>query len=1038
MFVDTFIRRPILASVCSLVIILAGAVAIPTMPVAQYPALAPPSVGVTAIYTGANAQAVETAVTTPLEQAINGVEGMLYMTSSSTNSGVSTINVTFDVTRNTDIAAVDVQNRVNRALGRLPLEVRTTGITVQKAVTDFVLGAGVFSRTGQYDSLFLSNYIDVYMKDELKRVPGVGDVIIFGERKYSMRLWLDPGRLAARGITAGDVVNALREQNVQVAAGSIGEAPAREDQSYQISVRAAGRLQEARDFENIVVKAGEDGSLVRLKDVARTELGAEAYTTQLRFQGIDAVGLAVIQLPTANALDVEAAVVAELERLAERFPPGMEYRVAFNTTTVVRESIREVLKTLVEAIILVVLVMFVFLQSWRSTLIPTITIPVSLVGAFAFIKLTGFSINTLTLFGIILATGIVVDDAIVVIENIERHIQEYGKTATQAASDAMGEVLGAVIATALVLIAVFVPVSFFPGTTGRLYAQFSLTIAFSVALSAFNALTLTPALSALLLKGGAAHGKGAFFRRVEALIAAGTRGYVATVGRLMRVRWAVVGSFVAVLALTAWVYVKVPRAFVPEQDLGYIMTLVQAPAGASLDYTSGIARQVEAILIKTPEVLGVFSVMGFSFSGAAPNQGMIFSALKPFDERKGDEHSAQAIITRLRGPLFGIPGAIVLPLAPPPIRGLGQFGGFQFELLDQSGGPIEDMAAAARAMIGAGNQTPTLRGLFSTFTASDPLLQVDLDREKARSLRVPLSEVTGALQVFLGSQYVNDFDLNNRAYRVYVQADRQFRSDPAVLGEYYVRTEDGRMLPLQNVVRVSETTGPQVINHFNLFRSASISGSAAPGVSSGQALLEMERLAGTTLPQGMGFAWSGLSAEEIKAGRQALLIFALAMLLVYLTLAAQYESLVLPFIILLGVPLAVLGALSAQWVRGLANDVFCQVGLVMLVGLAAKNSILIVEFAEQLRGRGMSIVEAAIEAARIRLRPILMTSLAFILGVLPLVFATGAGSEARHSVGTAVAGGMFFATFLNIIIIPILYVVVQMLRGGRTPATAAP
>jgi HAE1 family hydrophobic/amphiphilic exporter-1 len=1038
MFVDTFIRRPILASVCSLVIILAGAVAIPTMPVAQYPALAPPSVGVTAIYTGANAQAVETAVTTPLEQAINGVEGMLYMTSSSTNSGVSTINVTFDVTRDTDIAAVDVQNRVNRALGRLPLEVRTTGITVQKAVTDFVLGAGVFSRTGQYDSLFLSNYIDVYMKDELKRVPGVGDVIIFGERKYSMRLWLDPGRLAARGITAGDVVNALREQNVQVAAGSIGEAPAREDQSYQISVRAAGRLQEARDFENIVVKAGEDGSLVRLKDVARTELGAEAYTTQLRFQGIDAVGLAVIQLPTANALDVEAAVVAELERLAERFPPGMEYRVAFNTTTVVRESIREVLKTLVEAIILVVLVMFVFLQSWRSTLIPTITIPVSLVGAFAFIKLTGFSINTLTLFGIILATGIVVDDAIVVIENIERHIQEYGKTATQAASDAMGEVLGAVIATALVLIAVFVPVSFFPGTTGRLYAQFSLTIAFSVALSAFNALTLTPALSALLLKGGAAHGKGAFFRRVEALIAAGTRGYVATVGRLMRVRWAVVGSFVAVLALTAWVYVKVPRAFVPEQDLGYIMTLVQAPAGASLDYTSGIARQVEAILIKTPEVLGVFSVMGFSFSGAAPNQGMIFSALKPFDERKGDEHSAQAIITRLRGPLFGIPGAIVLPLAPPPIRGLGQFGGFQFELLDQSGGPIEDMAAAARAMIGAGNQTPTLRGLFSTFTASDPLLQVDLDREKARSLRVPLSEVTGALQVFLGSQYVNDFDLNNRAYRVYVQADRQFRSDPAVLGEYYVRTEDGRMLPLQNVVRVSETTGPQVINHFNLFRSASISGSAAPGVSSGQALLEMERLAGTTLPQGMGFAWSGLSAEEIKAGRQALLIFALAMLLVYLTLAAQYESLVLPFIILLGVPLAVLGALSAQWVRGLANDVFCQVGLVMLVGLAAKNSILIVEFAEQLRGRGMSIVEAAIEAARIRLRPILMTSLAFILGVLPLVFATGAGSEARHSVGTAVAGGMFFATFLNIIIIPILYVVVQMLRGGRTPATAAP
>jgi HAE1 family hydrophobic/amphiphilic exporter-1 len=1037
MFVDTFIRRPIMASVCSLVIILAGAVAIPTMPVAQYPDLAPPSVTVTAIYTGANAQAVETGVTTPLEQAINGVEGMLYMSSSSTNAGMSQINVTFDVTRNIDIAAVDVQNRVNQALGRLPLEVRTTGVTVQKAFTNFVLGAGVFSRTGQYDSLFLSNYIDVYMKDALKRVPGVGDIIIFGERKYSMRLWLDPGRLAARQITAGDVVNALREQNVQVAAGSIGEAPSRDNQTYQISVRAAGRLQEAREFENIVVKAGEDGSLVRLKDVARTELGAEAYVSQLRFQGIDAVGLAVIQLPTANALDVEAAVIAELARLAERFPPGVEYRVAFNTTTVVRESIREVLKTLAEAIALVVLVMFLFLQSWRSTLIPTITIPVSLVGAFAFVKLMGFSINTLTLFGIILATGIVVDDAIVVIENIERHIQEYGKDARQAASDAMGEVFGAVIATALVLIAVFVPVAFFPGTTGRLYAQFSLTIAFSVALSAFNALTLTPALSALLLKGGAAHGKGAFFRRVEAAITAGTRAYVTVVGRLMRVRWAVVATFVAALGLTAWVYARVPRAFVPEQDLGYFITLVQAPAGASLEYTSGIARQAEAILLKTEEVQGVFSVMWFSFSGASSNTGLIFSAFKPYDERRGEEHSAQAIINRLRGPLFSIPGAIVVAFAPAPIPGLGEFGGFQFEVLDQSGGRIEDLANAVQGMVGAGNQTPTLQGLFSSFTANDPLLQVDLDREKARSLRVPLREVTDALQVFLGSQYVNDFELNNRAYRVYVQADRQFRSDPRALAEYYVRTEDGRMLPLQNVVRVSETTAPQVINHFNLFRSASINGSAAPGVSSGEALQEMERLATTTLPQGMGYAWSGLSAEELKAGRQALLIFALAILLVYLTLAAQYESLVLPFIILLGVPLAVLGALSAQWARGLANDVYCQVGLVMLVGLAAKNSILIVEFAEQLRGRGMSIVEAAIEAARIRLRPILMTSLAFILGVLPLVFATGAGSEARHSVGTAVAGGMFFATFLNILIIPILYVVVQTLRGGGDRAPAA-
>jgi HAE1 family hydrophobic/amphiphilic exporter-1 len=1030
-FVETFIRRPILASVCSLVIILAGAVAIPTMPVAWFPELAPPVVSVTAFYTGANAQAVETGVTTPLEQAINGVEGMLYMTSSSTNSGVSQINVTFDVTRNIDIAAVDVQNRVNQAMGRLPGEVRTTGVSVQKISTGWVLGAGVYSTNGEYDSLFLSNYLDVYVKDAIKRVPGVGDVFIFGERKYSMRLWLDPVRLGARQLTAGDVVDALREQNVQVAAGSIGESPARDGQTYQISVRAAGRLQEVGEFENIVVKAGGDGSLVRLKDVGRAELGAETYSSQLRFQGFDAVGFGVLQLPGANLLDVEAGVIAELQRLSERFPPGLQYGIAFNTTTVVRESIREVLKTLAEAIALVVLVLFVFLQSWRATLIPTLTIPVSLIGAFAFVKLMDFSINTLTLFALILATGIVVDDAIVVIENIERHIQEYGKSARQAASDAMGEVFGAVIATSLVLVAVFVPVAFFPGTTGRLYAQFALTIAFSVALSAFNALTLTPALSALLLHRGGELGKGAVFSRVEAAITGGRRRYVGAVRRLMRVRWAVVAAFFAALGLTWWVYAIVPQAFVPEEDQNYFITVIQAPSGASLEYTSDVARQAEDIMLKTPEIAGVFSVVGFSFSGAASNQGLIFAPLKPYEEREGEEHAAQAVINRLRGPLFGIPGAIVVPFSPAPIPGLGEFGGFQFEVLDQTGGPIEDLAAATYAMVGAGNQTPALRGLFSSFTANDPQLHVDIDREKARSLGLPLREVTTALQVFLGSQYVNDFDFNNRAYRVYVQADRQFRSDPKDLAQYYVRTEQGRMLPLQNVVRVSETTAPQVINHFNLFRSASISGSAAPGVSSGEALREMERLAATTLPEGMGFAWSGLSAEEIKAGRQALFIFALAVLLVYLTLAGQYESLVLPFIILLGVPVGVLGALGAQWLRGLANDVYCQVGLVMLVGLAAKNSILIVEFAEQLRGRGLSIVEAAIEAARIRLRPILMTALTLILGVLPLVFATGAGQEARHSVGTAVAGGMLFATFLNIIFIPVLYVVVQTLRERR-------
>jgi HAE1 family hydrophobic/amphiphilic exporter-1 len=1028
--IDVFIRRPILASVCSLVLILAGAVAIPTMPVAQYPPLAPPQISVSAFYTGANAQEVETAVTTPLEQAINGVEGMLYMTSSSTNSGASSITVTFDVTRDQDVAAVEVQNRVNQALGRMPAEVRTTGITVQKQSSGFVMAVGVFSEKGEYDSLFLSNYLDIYVKDALKRVPGVGDVIIFGERKYSMRLWLDPERLAARAITAGDVVNALREQNVQVAAGSVGQAPAPTGQMYQLSVRAVGRLREPEEFDNIIVKAGEGGSLVRLKDVGRAELGAETYSSQLRFQGVEAVGFGVIQLPTANALDVEHAVVAEMERLSAQFPPGLRYLVAFNTTDVVEESIAEVIKTLAEAIALVVLVIFVFLQTWRSTIIPAITIPVSLVGAFAFIKLMDFSINTLTLFGIILATGIVVDDAIVVIENIERHIQQYRKSAHQAASDAMREVFGAVVATGLVLIAVFVPVAFFPGTTGRLYAQFSITIAFAVALSVFNAITLTPALSALLLERES-HQKGRFFTWFEKVITSGTNFYVGGLRRGIRWRWAIVAMFVVSLGLTWWIYRVVPQAFVPEGDPGYFIVQVQAPAGASLEYTAAVARQAEKVILGDPDVMALFSVMGFSFAGAAPNTGIMFVRLKEFDVRVGPEHSVQAVLGRLGGPLFGIPGAIVVGFPPPAIPGLSRFGGFEFQILDQTGTDITNLAQATQAVAAAGNKSAKVRGLFSPFTANDPQLQVTIDRQRALALGLPLNEITSAMQIFLGSQYVNDFELNNRAYRVYVQADQNFRSTPQALAQLYARTGDGDMVPLEQVVDVKEVTSPQVISHFNLFRSATISGSAAAGVSSGEALQEMERIAQANLPEGMGYAWSGISLEETKAGRQSFLIFGLALLLVYLTLAAQYESLILPLIVLLGVPLAVLGALAAQWSRGYANDVYCQVGLVMLIGLAAKNAILIVEFAEQLRARGMSVLEAAVEASRLRLRPILMTSLAFILGVLPLVFATGAGADARHSVGTAVAGGMIVSTFLNLVFIPILYVVVRTAVPGR-------
>jgi HAE1 family hydrophobic/amphiphilic exporter-1 len=1038
---DFFLKRPVFATVCALLIILAGAVSIPTLPIAWFPNLAAPQVTVTSFYTGANAAVVESAVTQPLEQQINGVEGMRYLTSTSGNDGGSTVTVTFDNDRDLDLAAVDVSNRVSIAQGRLPNEVKTTGITVAKTSSAFVLVVGMYSLKPEFDQLFLSNYVDVYMRDALKRIKGVADVQIFGERKYAMRIWLDPVLLASRKITATDVLSALREQNVELAAGELGQPPTEKGQAFQISVRAQGRLSEPVEFGKIVVKTMQDGTIVQLRDLGKVELGAENYSSNLTFSGVPAVGFAILQLPTANALDVSKACRQTLDQLALRFPPGVKYAVAFDTTTVVGESINEVVKTLIEAILFVILVIFLFLQSWRSTLIPAITIPVSLIGTFAFVKLLGFSINTLTLFGITLATGLVVDDAIVVIENIQRHILEDGTTVMEAASRAMHEITGAVIATSLVLVSVFVPVAFFPGTTGLLYKQFALTIAISVSISAFNALTLTPALSALWL-GGHREKSGAFFRGVNRVIDSFTNAYERTLGRVMRARWVVVLLFAVGLALTVWIFNKVPSAFVPDEDQGFIIINIQAPPGASLEYTTAIAARAQATMMAMAkdEISNIFSITGFSFTGAAANRGLMFAALKPLEARPGPNHSAQAVIARLFGPLFSTPGAIVVPFLPPSVPGVGQFGGFEFVIEDQTGQSIDNLANATQAVIGKASADPALRGLFSSFSANDPQFLVTIDREKAKSLGVPFSQISDTLQVFVGSEYVNDFDFNNRAYRVYVQSSGRFRTRPQDMKQYYVRSDRGALVPLDNLVSITQTTGPAVISHYNLFRSAEINGSPAPGASSGQAIAAMEKIARETLPRGMSYDWTGLSLEEIRSGGQSILLFALGLLVVYLTLSAQYESFVLPFIILLAVPLAIFGALAAQAIRGLQNDVYCQIGLVMLIGLAAKNSILIVEFAEQLRHQGHSIVDAAINSARIRLRPILMTSFAFILGVLPLVFASGAGMASRHSVGTAVFGGMLVSTMLNLVVIPVLYVLVRTLlsRGDHEKPTVEP
>jgi len=1029
-------------------IILAGAICIPNLPVSMYPTLAPPVVSVTATYVGADAETVEKAVTIPLEESINGVEGMRYISSSSTNSGTSEIDITFQTGYNLDIAAVDVQNRVASVEGRLPGEVVSTGIDITKSNFNFVFGAGFFTRDGRYSPEYISNYLDVYVKDALKRVPGVGDVLIFGERKYAMRVWLDPVRLAARSLTATDVVNALVEQNVEVPAGQLGQPPSDAKQAFQIPVRVVGRLSSPEEFNNIIVKNSANG-LVQLKDVGHAEVGAEDYSTLLEYGGHQAMGIGVEQLSNANALEVDRKAKAQLEQLSKNFPPGLEYAIAFDSTTAVGESIREVLITLIEAIYIVITVIFFFLLDWRATIIPSVTIPVSLIGTFAFIRIFGFSINSLTLFGITLATGLVVDDAIVVIENVQRHMHMEHSKPREATSRAMGEVTSAVIATSLVLIAVFVPVSFFPGTTGILYRQFSLTIAFSIAISAFNALTLSPALSALFLRGEEARPRQLDFLHIDFVSRAfaafihGADDFITWLGNTyarvihvaLQLRYLLLVVFLAGLGATAYVYRAVPTGFIPQEDQGYFMVIVQAPPGSSLTYTTALAEQAEGIIAQNPDVGGLFSVVGFSLAGSSSNAGMMFvnTSAMPGDHRKRQTTAEilKSVAPKLQMLMLAPNGGLVEAFEPPAVEGVGSFGGFQFMLQDQGGNTLSDLDRVAHQIANAGPAHKELTGLFTTFSANDPQELVTIDREKAKAMGVSLAQISTTLNVFMGSEYINDFDYNNRTYRVFVQADQPFRMNAGDLHSYYVRSDSGQMVPLDNLVTVSESAGPPVIAHYNLFRSVEIDGSAAPGYSSGQALDGMGKLATANMMQGMKYEWTGLTLDELESSGKAIVIFGLGILVVYLTLSAQYESFALPFIILLAVPMAVLGALGLVSLRGLANDVYCQIGLVMLIGLSAKNSILIVEFAEQLRRKGRSIADAAIEAGELRLRPILMTSFAFILGVLPLVFATGAGALGRRSVGTTIVGGMLLSTVLNLIFIPVLYVILsRLLKRG--------